>query len=313
MKRYKWLNMLIVLVIWVILTTWHLPLASAQEPDNNGRVFLRSSPVGFPLLPLPPPTPPPPPPPPWPWLCAPQVAMVDFSDNLLTLEAQPRFANDNSEFRWEFGDGTTATGLSVTHQFAGLEGYQVNLIVVNTDESNLCSTQISFPILPDYEELLTKLKEMESPLILVPAINSNNTFGPFESESTGVSLIDQYIQPNDGQISFSSSLTNTAFIDETSFPVVINRYEELPSSGEHASNLPESGQEYVVQADDWLSKLAEKEYTYNTDWPAIWLATNARASIDDNVTFITNPDQIEIGQKIWIPSDIDFEYLPPLQ
>jgi nucleoid-associated protein YgaU len=59
--------------------------------------------------------------------------------------------------------------------------------------------------------------------------------------------------------------------------------------------------------------LAEKEYTYSTDWPAIWLATNARAGIDDSISFIADPNRIEIGQKVWIPGDIDFEYLPPPQ
>ena len=37
--------------------------------------------------------------------------------------------------------------------------------------------------------------------------------------------------------------------------------------------LQEGGQEYVVQADDWLSKLAEKNYGDVLAWPIIWEAT----------------------------------------
>ena len=35
---------------------------------------------------------------------------------------------------------------------------------------------------------------------------------------------------------------------------------------------------YTVQAADWLSKLADKYYGDAAAWPAIWLATNARAA-----------------------------------
>ena len=62
------------------------------------------------------------------------------------------------------------------------------------------------------------------------------------------------------------------------------------------------GQAYVVQAGDWLSKLAQKEYGDPLAYPAIVEATNAKATEDDSFTVITNPDLIEIGQKIWIPA-----------
>jgi peptide/nickel transport system substrate-binding protein len=69
-----------------------------------------------------------------------------------------------------------------------------------------------------------------------------------------------------------------------------------------AGPLPqEDGQEYVVLADDWLSKLADKFYGDIFAWPAIWLATNAKAAEDTSFAVIDNPDLIEIGQKLWIP------------
>lgn len=65
--------------------------------------------------------------------------------------------------------------------------------------------------------------------------------------------------------------------------------------------LQASGSEYVVQADDWLSKLAEKNYGDVLAWPIIWEATNAKSAEDDSFAFIEDPNLIEIGQKLWIP------------
>jgi Cu-Zn family superoxide dismutase len=62
------------------------------------------------------------------------------------------------------------------------------------------------------------------------------------------------------------------------------------------------GQEYVVQADDWLSKIADKFYGDMFAYPSIVEATNAMAAEDDSFAMIDNPDVIEIGQKLWIPA-----------
>ena len=64
------------------------------------------------------------------------------------------------------------------------------------------------------------------------------------------------------------------------------------------------GEAYTVQAGDWLSKLAEKYYGDPLAYPAIVDATNAKAAEDDSFTAITNPDAIEAGQKIWIPTSM---------
>lgn len=63
------------------------------------------------------------------------------------------------------------------------------------------------------------------------------------------------------------------------------------------------GQEYVVQANDWLSKLAEKSYGDVLAWPVIWKATNAKSETDPSFAFIADPDVIEVGQKLWIPGE----------
>lgn len=62
------------------------------------------------------------------------------------------------------------------------------------------------------------------------------------------------------------------------------------------------GQEYVVQANDWLSKLALKYYGDMFAFDKIVDATNAKAAEDDSFVVIDNPDLIEVGQKLWIPA-----------
>ena len=58
---------------------------------------------------------------------------------------------------------------------------------------------------------------------------------------------------------------------------------------------------YVVQADDWLSKLADRYFSDIFAYPAIFVATNLMATTDDSFTNIANPDVIEIGQTLCIP------------
>lgn len=73
-----------------------------------------------------------------------------------------------------------------------------------------------------------------------------------------------------------------------------------------AAPLPQGGgQQYTVQADDWLSKLAEKNYGDVLAWPVIWKATNAKATEDESFAAIANPNVIEVGQKLWIPDEAE--------
>ena len=65
--------------------------------------------------------------------------------------------------------------------------------------------------------------------------------------------------------------------------------------------------DYVVQADDWLSKLADKYFGDILAYPAIVEATNAAAQADSSYASIANPDLIEIGWQLCIPSVVDVE------
>jgi rhamnose transport system substrate-binding protein len=68
-------------------------------------------------------------------------------------------------------------------------------------------------------------------------------------------------------------------------------------------------EDYSVQADDWLSKLADKFYGDLLAYPAIFEATNAAAQADDTYATIANADLIEVGWKLCIPSQEDAQAL----
>lgn len=63
-----------------------------------------------------------------------------------------------------------------------------------------------------------------------------------------------------------------------------------------------SGQAYVVQADDTLWKLAEKYLGDGHRYPEIISATNAAAAQDTAFAVINDPNVIHAGSSIWIPT-----------
>lgn len=65
----------------------------------------------------------------------------------------------------------------------------------------------------------------------------------------------------------------------------------------------------VVQADDWLSKLADKFYGDPLAYSAIAGATNAKAATDNTYARINDANVIEVGWKLCIPSQADAEAL----
>lgn len=65
--------------------------------------------------------------------------------------------------------------------------------------------------------------------------------------------------------------------------------------------------EVVVQASDWLSKLADKFYANVLAFPVIAEATNAKAAADSSFAKIEDVNVIEPGWKLCIPSAADAE------
>jgi|GEM_PF-533262 len=76
----------------------------------------------------------------------------------------------------------------------------------------------------------------------------------------------------------------------------------IPAAGLAQEGDQPQGQEYTIQKDDWLSKLADKYLGNVLAYDAIVEATNEMAAADDKFTAIENPDVIEPGWVIWIPA-----------
>ncbi len=75
------------------------------------------------------------------------------------------------------------------------------------------------------------------------------------------------------------------------------------------SQAPPCAEEYVVQADDWLSKIADKLLGDMLAYPAIVAATNAQHTADASFDLISNPNLIEVGWKLCIPGPGEAENL----
>jgi tungstate transport system substrate-binding protein len=73
------------------------------------------------------------------------------------------------------------------------------------------------------------------------------------------------------------------------------------------------GKVYTVQKDDWLSKIAEKEYGDPLVYPAIVYYNNLKAKDDSTFAQIDNPDLIEVGWTIYVPTPEEAAtYLQPM-
>ncbi len=79
-----------------------------------------------------------------------------------------------------------------------------------------------------------------------------------------------------------------------------------------AAQAPTCADDYTVQANDWLSKLADRYFGSILAYPAIVDATNLAAQQDDSYSKIVNPDEIEVGQKLCVPDKaVAEDYLNP--
>jgi hypothetical protein len=62
------------------------------------------------------------------------------------------------------------------------------------------------------------------------------------------------------------------------------------------------GQEYIVKDGDWLTRIAVEYLGDMQAYQAIIDATNAKAAVDSSFARITDTNQLEVGQKLWIPA-----------
>ncbi len=75
----------------------------------------------------------------------------------------------------------------------------------------------------------------------------------------------------------------------------------LPTLAAAAPPL-QGGSTYVVQSDDTLSKIAEKQYGDPLAYTAIVFYNNQQAAEDDSLVFIEDPNVVEPGWTIYLPT-----------
>lgn len=66
--------------------------------------------------------------------------------------------------------------------------------------------------------------------------------------------------------------------------------------------LAQGGSTYTIQADDWLSKLADKQYGDPLAYTAIVYYNNKQAEADESLTVIEDPNTIEVGWTVYLPT-----------
>ncbi|MEJ2559400.1 MAG: ABC transporter substrate-binding protein [Anaerolineae bacterium] len=75
----------------------------------------------------------------------------------------------------------------------------------------------------------------------------------------------------------------------------------LPAAVMAAPPAQAGGKTYTIQKDDWLSKLADKEYGDPLAYPAIVYYNNKKVAEDETLTVIEDPNVIEVGWTIYLP------------
>lgn len=85
-------------------------------------------------------------------------------------------------------------------------------------------------------------------------------------------------------------------------PVDSGSMEFVPAGQAGIAGQAANGEAYIVQAEDWLSKIAEKQYGDPLAYPAIIEATNTKAAEDNSFALISDPNVLQAGQKLWLPA-----------
>jgi ABC-type branched-subunit amino acid transport system substrate-binding protein len=80
----------------------------------------------------------------------------------------------------------------------------------------------------------------------------------------------------------------------------------LPAAAAAAPAAAE-GKVYTIQKDDWLSKLADKEYGDGSAYWSIYYYNNLMAVEDTDLAYIYDPDLIEVGDSLYLPSADEVE------
>lgn len=85
-------------------------------------------------------------------------------------------------------------------------------------------------------------------------------------------------------------------------------YAAEPPQQEMMDSVP-CVEDYTVQLADWVSKIAERYLGDPLAYPAILMATNMAAGEGGDYAVVVDPDILEAGQKLCIPSEEDAQAL----
>lgn len=102
---------------------------------------------------------------------------------------------------------------------------------------------------------------------------------------------------------------NYKFVFMTLFLWVVLILSPAALAASRAQESVACEQEYVVQVEDWLSRIAEKIYGDPLAYPAIAQATNTKYTEENSFANIENVDIIEPGWKLCIPAATEAEAL----
>ncbi len=86
------------------------------------------------------------------------------------------------------------------------------------------------------------------------------------------------------------------------FVLVALVFTLVPAVAFAAPPAQEQGKTYTIQKDDWLSKIADKEYGDVLAYTAIVYYNNLKAQEDSTFTSIENPDVLEVGWVVYVPT-----------
>ena len=82
---------------------------------------------------------------------------------------------------------------------------------------------------------------------------------------------------------------------------------------QESPQVQDDGQEYVVKAGDWLSKISQRFLGSSSAYPLIVDATNAKAESDLRFTRIVDSRVIRVGQLLWIPKITEEAVVPSVR
>src|SRR5581483_6862742 len=84
----------------------------------------------------------------------------------------------------------------------------------------------------------------------------------------------------------------------------------VPSAAAQTANC---AQTYVVKQGDWLSTIAQNLLGDVKAYTTIYDATNAAAKADSSFATLTDPNKIEVGQKLCVPAKTNVTPPPSAQ